>query len=221
MLCAKFSFSHFMHHIPVTEFYPFLQGDLDEMVSEASFSDEKAKKAMVDAARLADELRNEQEMAQSYERDRKLFECQAKDYQARLDDAETSALKGGKKAMNKMETRIRELESEIDVEARRLADTMKNLRKSERHIMEMTYAQDEDRKNHERMQVLVDQLQAKIKTYKKQIEEAEEIASLNLTKYRQTMAQFSEAQEHADLNEKALAKTKAKARGASDGLSNV
>ena len=84
------------------------------MVSEASFSDEKAKKAMVDAARLADELRNEQEMAQSYERDRKLFECQAKDYQARLDDAETSALKGGKKAMNKMETRIRELESEID-----------------------------------------------------------------------------------------------------------
>jgi myosin heavy chain 6/7 len=221
MLCAKFSFSHFMHHIPVTEFYPFLQGDLDEMVSEASFSDEKAKKAMVDAARLADELRNEQEMAQSYERDRKLFECQAKDYQARLDDAETSALKGGKKAMNKMETRIRELESEIDVEARRLADTMKNLRKSERHIMEMTYAQDEDRKNHERMQVLVDQLQAKIKTYKKQIEEAEEIASLNLTKYRQTMAQLSEAQEHADLNEKALAKTKAKARGASAGLSNV
>ena len=205
----------------MTDFYPFLQGDLDEMVSEASFSDEKAKKAMVDAARLADELRNEQEMAQSYERDRKLFECQAKDYQARLDDAETSALKGGKKAMNKMETRIRELESEIDVEARRLADTMKNLRKSERHIMEMTYAQDEDRKNHERMQVLVDQLQAKIKTYKKQIEEAEEIASLNLTKYRQTMAQFSEAQEHADLNEKALAKTKAKARGASAGLSNV
>ena len=191
------------------------------MISEASLSDEKANKAMVDAARLADELRNEQELAQSYERDRKLFECQAKDYQARLDDAETSALKGGKKAMNKMETRIRELESEIDVEARRMADTMKNLRKSERHIMEMTYAQDEDRKNHERMQVLVDQLQAKIKTYKKQIEEAEEIASLNLTKYRQTMAQFSEAQEHADLNEKALAKTKAKARGASAGLSNV
>merc|ERR1712122_438560 len=35
-----------------------LHGDLDEMVSEASLSEEKAKKAMVDAARLADELRN-------------------------------------------------------------------------------------------------------------------------------------------------------------------
>merc|ERR1712157_508023 len=41
-----------------------LHGDMDEMGSEASISDEKAKKAMVDAARLADELRGEQEMAQ-------------------------------------------------------------------------------------------------------------------------------------------------------------
>ena len=48
---------------------------------------------MVDAARLADELRNEQEVAQAYERDRKLFECQVKDMQVRLDEAETNALK--------------------------------------------------------------------------------------------------------------------------------
>ena len=31
----------------------------------------------------------------------------------------------------------------------------------------------------------MEQLQAKIKSYKKQIEEAEEIAALNLAKYRQ------------------------------------
>ena len=33
------------------------------------------------------------------------------------------------------------------------------------------------------MQALIDQLQGKIKSYKKQIEEAEEIAALNLAKY--------------------------------------
>merc|ERR1719163_952567 len=32
-----------------------LHGDLDEMASEAALSEDKAKKAMVDAARLADE----------------------------------------------------------------------------------------------------------------------------------------------------------------------
>merc|ERR1711993_158448 len=36
-----------------------LHGDLDEMVGEAHISDEKSQKAMVDAARLADELRSE------------------------------------------------------------------------------------------------------------------------------------------------------------------
>ena len=63
------------------------------MGSEAHLSEDKAKKAMVDAARLADELRNEQEVAQVYERDRKLLECQVKDMQVRLDEAETNALK--------------------------------------------------------------------------------------------------------------------------------
>jgi len=194
-----------------------LHGDLDEMVSEASLSEEKAKKAMVDAARLAEELRSEQDLAQGFERDRKLFECQAKDMHVRLDEAESEALKGGKKAMNKMETRIRELESEVEAENRRCADAGKNLRKSERRIKEMTYSSDEDRKNHERMQGLMDQLQSKIRSYKKQIEEAEEIAALNLAKFRNAYAQLADAEERADLNEQALAKTKVHVRGASAG----
>merc|ERR1711992_109720 len=192
-----------------------LHADLDEMANEASLSDDKAKKAMVDAARLADELRNEQECAQAYERDRKLYECQVKDMHGRLDEAETNALKNGKKAMNKMDTRVRELESELECENRRYADGTKNLRKSERHIKELIYSSDEDRKNQERMQALIDGLQSKIKLYKKQIEEAEEIAALNLAKYRQAHSHLAEAEERADLNEKALAKAKVQARGAS------
>merc|ERR1712136_212992 len=195
-----------------------LQGELDEMVAEANLSEDKAKHAMVDATRLAEELRCEQEMAQAIEKDRKLLECQLKDAQTRLDEAETNALKGGKKAMNKMETRIRELQSELEAENRRFADSQKNLRKSERHIKELTFATDEDRKNHERMQVLIDQLQSKIKSYKKQIEEAEEIAALNLAKFRQTQLNLGESTERADLNEKALAKVKANIRAESVGL---
>merc|ERR1712088_1262317 len=83
-----------------------LNADLDEMTNEAKMSEDKAARAMVDAARLADELRCEQELAMNLEKDKKLLE------------AEVSALKGGRKAMIKMETRIRELESELDAESR-------------------------------------------------------------------------------------------------------
>jgi len=191
--------------------------DLDEMTGEAKMSEEKAQRAMIDAARLADELRSEQDAAMTLERDKKLLEAQAKDAQSRLDEAEQNALKGGKKAMSKMETRVRELESELDAESRRLADAQKNLRRSERHVKELTYTQEEDRKNHERMQALIDQLQGKIKSYKKQIEEAEEIAALNLAKFRQVQVNLTQSNERADLNEQALSKMKAQSRSASIG----
>merc|ERR1711915_860543 len=73
-------------------------------------------------------------MAMVIEKDRRLLEAQCKDAQARADEAEVNALKGGKKAMIKMETRIRELESEIDAESRKLGDASKNLRKTERKV---------------------------------------------------------------------------------------
>merc|ERR1711913_259476 len=96
-----------------------LGGDLDEMTNEARLSEDKAARAMVDAARLADELRCEQDVAMTLEKDKKLLEAQCKDAGARADEAEVNALKGGRKAMIKMETRVRELESELDAESRR------------------------------------------------------------------------------------------------------
>ena len=209
-----------------------LSVSMDEMMTEAKMSEDKAQRVMMDAARLADELRGEQEIAMSLERDKKLMEAQAKDAQARVDEAEINALKGkfqsqnykfstinqilgGKKAIAKMETRIKELESELDAENRRNSEAQKNLRRSERKIKELTYTQDEDKKNHERMQSLVDQLQGKVKGYKKQLEEAEEIAALNLAKYRQVQTDLTSSGERADLTEQALARTKARARSAS------
>ena len=184
--------------------------DLDEMSAEAAMSEEKAKRAMVDAARLANELRSEQDAAMLLERDNKLLEAQIKDAQNRCDEAEQNALKGGKKAVTTMESRIRELESELNAENRRCSDAQKNLRKSERHVKELAYCQDEDKKNHERIQSMIDNMQNKIKSYKKQIEEAETIAALNLSKYKQVHATLSIRTEEAEAAEHAMARARAK-----------
>merc|ERR1711974_514016 len=83
-----------------------------------------------------------------------------------------------------------------------------------------TFQGDEDRKNHERMQALIDQLQGKIKSYKKQIEEAEEIAALNLAKFRTAQNTLADSAERADIDEQVLAKAKAKGRGSVGPLKN-
>merc|ERR1719400_1961042 len=191
-----------------------LNADLDGMTAEAKICSEKAAKAMVDAAKLADELRAEQENALVLSKARKLADVQVKDLGTKLDEADMNALKGGKKAMNKLNTRIMELQSELEAENRRYAEGQRNLKKSERHISELTFAKDEDRKNHERMQALIDSLQAKIKSYKHQIEEAEENAALNLAKFRKVMVSLGESSEVTEVKEYALVKAK-RARSAS------
>ena len=65
------------------------------------------------------------------------------------------------------------------------------------------------------MQELVDKLQMKLRNFKRQIEEAEEIAALNLAKFRKAQAEAEEAEERASLNEHAMAKLRALGRGGS------
>merc|ERR1712213_214693 len=59
---------------------------------------------------------------------------------------------------------------------------------------------------------------AHVKSYKKQIEEAEEIAALNLAKYRKVAGALGDAEASADANEQAMAMRKARAKSASLGL---
>ena len=81
-------------------------------------------------------------------------------------------MKGGKKTIQRLEQRVRELEIELENEQRRYSDTEKNLRKQDRRLKDLQVQSDEDKKAHERYVSEIDSLQQKIKAYKRQIEEA-------------------------------------------------
>jgi len=71
---------------------------------------------------------------------------------------------------------------------------------------------DEDKKSHERSASQIDALQQKIKTFKRQVEEAEEVAAINLAKYRKVQHDFEESEERADQAENAISRLRAKQR---------
>ncbi len=83
-----------------------MQTDLDDQANELKSADEQAKKAMADAAMLAEELRKEQEHGTHIEKMRRTLESQVKELQARPDEAEAGALKGGKRMIQKLEQRV-------------------------------------------------------------------------------------------------------------------
>merc|ERR1711976_941829 len=91
----------------------------------------------------------------------------------------------------------RELEIELGSVQCRTSEAYKAFQKAERRVKELQFQQDEDHKNQDRMSELANKLQQKIKTYKKQIQEAEEIAALNLAKYRKAQQGLEEAEERA------------------------
>ena len=64
-----------------------------------------------------------------------------------------------------------------------------------RKIKELQFTSEEEQKNFERLNELVEKLQHKTRTYKKQIEDAEEIAALNLAKFRKAQQQLEEVRQ--------------------------
>uniref|UniRef100_A0A2K5S7W2 Myosin heavy chain 8 n=1 Tax=Cebus imitator TaxID=2715852 RepID=A0A2K5S7W2_CEBIM len=189
-----------------------LQSEMEEVIQESRNAEEKAKKAITDAAMMAEELKKEQDTSAHLERMKKNLEQTVKDLQHRLDEAEQLALKGGKKQIQKLEARVRELEGEIENEQKRNAEAVKGLRKHERRVKELTYQAEEDRKNVLRLQDLVDKLQAKVKSYKRQAEEAEEQSNANLAKFRKLQHELEEAEERADIAESQVNKLRVKSR---------
>merc|ERR1712062_413146 len=181
-----------------------VHAEIDDMLHQAKGSEEKAKKAMVDAARLADELRAEQDHAAAMEKGKRTLDTQIKELETRLAEASDMATKGGRNAMAKLEGRIRELEIELGGVQCRTSESYKAFQKSERRIKELQFQQEEDHKNADRMTELAQKLQMKIKTYKKQIEEAEEIAALNLAKYRKAQQEMEETEDRAKMAESQL-----------------
>merc|ERR1712202_99627 len=187
------------------------RAELDEALSEVKGADERAKKAVADAGRMSEELRQEQQHLISVERVKKTLEAQIHELTIKLEEAEAYALKGGRKALAAVQAGMKDIEGELNGEQRRHAETLKKYRKMDRRLKELTFQADEDRKNQTRMQELVEKLQNKLKQYKKMAEDAEEQANQNLAKFRKVTHDL-EAEERADMSESALNKVRSKSR---------
>ena len=137
------------------------QAEIDDMLHRAKGSEDKAKKAMVDAARLADELRAEQDHSVNQANAKRALEVQLGEMEHRLAEATENAMRGGRAAMAKQETRIRQLEAELGSIQSRTAENAKMYQKAERKVKELVFQNDEDKKNQDRMSELASKLQVR------------------------------------------------------------
>ena len=93
--------------------------------------------------------------------------------------------------------KILELETELEAEKTHHQDSIKDVRKTERKMKELLAQVDEDSKMQSRLQDTIMKLENKLKQFKRQVEETEEAAALNLAKFRKVQ----HAQEEAEQSE--------------------
>merc|ERR1719374_324602 len=86
-----------------------MHAEIDDMLQQAKNSEEKAKKAMVDAARLADELRAEQDHVNTQQKAKRALETQL----VELENVQ-SHTSDNSKSYQKAERRVKELAFQID-----------------------------------------------------------------------------------------------------------
>ena len=150
------------------------QEAVDFLRTRIANNEEESKKAMVDVSRLSG------------------AEFESRLASKRQIDAETASSRGAVSEMQtinpKDQTVKRGLEAAIHTVSAEIDATLMATKRAERKAKELQFALGEDKKSQDRMSELANKLQAKIKTYKQQIEEAEEIATLNLAKFRKSQA---------------------------------
>merc|ERR1712192_162315 len=116
-----------------------MQADLDNMLASCKNSEEKAKKAMVDAGRLADELRSEQDHCVAQDKAARTTEVSLTEMQRKAEEASFQMARGAAQIPAKLEARAHEVEMELNRTIQHTDEVHKTITKGERRVKELLF----------------------------------------------------------------------------------
>merc|ERR1712079_61145 len=177
-----------------------IHAEIDDTLLQAKNADEATKRAMVDAERLANELKLEQMHSHKQTMAKRVLNNKISEVGTSLGEANDVAAAAGRSAMARLESRISELEIELGTIQTKTGETHKAFQKADRHIKELQFQGVRDAKLHARRSLEVTQLQDKIKKLKDQLDEAENIAAVNLAKYQKSKKDLEDAERKGKFN---------------------
>ncbi|XP_048256831.1 myosin heavy chain, striated muscle-like [Haliotis rufescens] len=107
---------------------------------------------------------------------------------------------------------VRDLEEELEKERMRHGESVKNCRHYERYTKDIAYKVDEDKNTINKLQDIIDKQSGQMKMYKSQVADAEEMATMNMNKYRKVKQELEDAETRASRAEETMASYSRKTR---------
>ena len=99
---------------------------------------------------------------------------------------------------------LRDLEAELEMEQRRSRELAAHNRKLERSLAEIRVQAEDDHRVRVELSDQVSTLTMRVKTLRRQLEEAEEVVTITMNKYRKAQAMIEDAEHRADVAEKTI-----------------
>merc|ERR1712012_1177192 len=155
---------------------------------------ERANKASHDAQHFEGLLREEQAKYVKAENVKKALEQEVRSLTIRMEEIETNTVASSRRTIKKMEERIEELEIFLANEKKSHVETTTALHKKETSVKALLLQSEEDRKNILILQESLDKLNEKIKMYKRQLEEQEQISNSNIMRVKKFQRELEAAE---------------------------
>merc|ERR550539_1930840 len=175
-----------------------------DIARELKLADERANKASHDAQHFEGLLREESAKFVKVENIKKALETEVRSLTIRMEEIETNSVATSRRTIQKMEQRIEELEVLLSTEKKTHVETTTCLHKKERSVKELLLQSEEDRKNILILQESLDKLNEKIKMYKRQLEEQEQISNSNIMRVKKFQRELESCEARANEAESSL-----------------
>lgn len=179
-----------------------LHAEAEEATRYRREAEDRADRLQIEVNRLIEELRREQDNYKSAENVRKQLEVEIREISVRLEEAESFAQREGKRLVAKLQSRLRDVESELEAEQRRGRDVIGENRKLARLLQELRGQADEDHRVATELSETVNTLNLKITVLKRQLVEAEEVVQITMNKYRKAQQQLDDAERRVESAER-------------------
>merc|ERR1711879_558795 len=176
-----------------------VKAEYTDIARELKLADERANKSSHDAQHFEGLLREEQAKFVKAENTKKALENEVRSLTVRMEEIETNTVASSRRTIQKMEVRIEELEVLLVNEKKLHVETTTALHKKETSVKALLLQSEEDRKNILILQESLEKLNEKIKMYKKQLEEQEQISNSNIMRVKKFQRELEEAESNLNV----------------------
>ncbi|KAK7484698.1 hypothetical protein BaRGS_00024106 [Batillaria attramentaria] len=176
-----------------------LEDELDEEHNNSEMASDRARKAQIAMEQMNTDLLAERSISQKLENQRLVLERQNKDMREKLQELEGQNRARTKATIAALESKIANLEEQLDQEAKERASLARANRKMDKRVKELMIQAEDERRSADQYKEQLEKMNNRVKALKRQVDEAEEESARINAQKRKLQRELDDQMEQNDV----------------------